>query len=71
MEGTYWHPEMKREFPAIMELDNLLLSFVCEALAPPWLRPNARQLAGHPLFEPVSMQEAMLWTGVQLQHCWV
>lgn len=58
LESSYWDPRTKADYPIIMELDDLLLDLVSQALAPHWRRPSAQELAAHSLFQPVSSGKA-------------
>lgn len=58
LESTYWRPEVQKEYAALKELDNELLDFLTLALATPWRRPSAAELAAHKLFSSVGTQDA-------------
>lgn len=54
LENYYWyHKDMEEFLDRTLGL-NGLLDFMTQALAPPWRRPTAKELAGHRLFQPVS-----------------
>lgn len=58
LERTYWMPEVKESHAPLQHLDKPLLDFLTLALAPPWKRSSAEQLAEHELFASVGIRSA-------------
>lgn len=54
LEKVYWNKYQQDFKDRVKELElDGLLDFLVNALAPPWRRHSARQLAAHRLFAPV------------------